>query len=404
MAGKRTTKYLALQKRIRQPSNKAEDLIINYPDFKMLGKNSKSGLHTGYVNFIKESSKNVKQAARKNLYAKHAEKVAALITNPEILKTRHMELEKLWNSFISDYNETFDELETNLLRDLDSISGKITKKEFTRLSKEIKSSFHRSLNDSRRQEFFAFAMSGQSIDFNPHDWVSGIIDSDIKVSQKKDGTKIGIQLKKTGGEFKVGYTLGAFYGALRKSANTLPAGKIAATIKALGDITFYLNNLDWKAISSQNNDPAFKINLMKEYTATTAADYVMIEFSGLIEGTGYSILLDHSQLVTFVTFFPDLFKTEFKEKNNQIFLRLTKNPTADVFWKMPLLLKTSIHYYTEHRFYYSKGTTRGLGHSPGSHSVAESTRYRKMVDSMENFVGIHESLFGPLTYSGSIKY
>jgi hypothetical protein len=358
--------------------------------------------------FMDEIAKALKQVERSNLLNSVSNKTSLL---SEARSGVYAALETLWGDYVSEYKKAFDDMYNGYVK-IFADSG-LPQEIIDRNLKYAKDTFKREVDPSRRQEFYAYVMSGQLKKFRPVDFIPHWVQGDI-VIKDSEGADSHIQLKQTGGHFKIGFNTEYFEKAIKPLQQ-------AASLKQTNGVLDYTQarafDLAQKLISDfhseyvkkgrpvKNISKANKIKIMEGYAGTTKSDYVIIEYKGAsLSGSGYgfSITIRKDQLVDFVAKYHELFDVTIGNKNQKngfpgSFQLTIKNPSKRMLMYMRLSVGgLFMHGYDEIEYYKKVGSRASKGVE--KKKIATDYVENVLTPRWSEFYTIHRQLYGPIKY------
>lgn len=317
------------------------------------------------------------------------------------------ELESLWQEYLKGVSEEYKKLHDDFLEPYKRY--KIDKEIVANAERYAKEQFEHSIDESRRQEFFAYVMSGQLLDFNPKDFIPHWMKGDI-VLKDTSAEDRHIQLKQTGGVFKAGMDTEGYKTRVARDVNNTLTGKMnvmsyaqAHALKAAGKMVEGLYKSQLKNGGGQYS-PEVYYEVMKSYAESTKAEFVVFNFTGLQPSPNYSFTLRREQLADFARANPDLFylrigniKVELGVPSHlELVVKDPKTIAELAKLRFSVPGGAFVHSYDELLYYKKIGSRK----SANKAKAADATRYinETIRPRWNEFILIHESLFGEVKY------
>jgi hypothetical protein len=255
----------------------------------------------------------------------------------------------------------------------------------------------------------AYAATGQLENFSPMDFIPHWLKGDLILKDDEAKDK-HIQLKQTGGHFRVGLT-GKYYEKSVKNAKVSLTGKEAYTIsyaqaRALKSGSILVEKFYNTYVKDKKpiKDPKQYAIVMRKYADSTKSDYIIINFTGITPAYNYSITIKREQLAVFAAQNTDLFYMSFGGKGDgkpgyPAYCELTIRDPKSISELAKLRFSSGgifLHSYDENLYYRKIGSRRSK--TRAKQAAAEVYIEKTVSPRWKEFITIHEQLFGPLEY------
>lgn len=315
------------------------------------------------------------------------------------------ELNKLWEEYQKEAKETFQIMYDDFMARCNE--AKLPPEMYKYMEKYAKDKFLRVIDPSRQQEFFSFVMSGQLKNFNPMDFTPHWMRGDIVLKDDSE-RESHIQLKQTGGHFRVGFTENYRLNKLENTISNMKKGdnKSYARAVALEAASPFVEEMYKKFITNDKEYPSTPERngqIMESYASATRADLVVINYTGIPPRANYSITLRKDQLADFARKNPSLFRFGMGGKGDTpgypAYYELTVKDPKSISELAKLRFSSGgvfLHSYDEKLYYKKIGSRK----SANVAKAADATDYieKTVRPRWKEFIFIHESLFGPIKY------